>query len=193
MTNRYQIATSTLLEGTRCYVDASTVLDQPNSQPRTAGLGVFITNFQAHPTQTIYIKARMVAWSSVLMAEAASFALAASIIHMLNINCCSFLSDCEQLVHFLNLADLTNPPDWRIKPFTQIFHNITRNRTSRIYKISRSQNTTADALARQAFSYQNSSLETSCSYELCLPQCSVIQALQLVDLNDVTVLAARYC
>jgi hypothetical protein len=45
MTNRYRIATPTLLQGSRCYVDASTVPDQLNSQPRMAGLGIFILNF----------------------------------------------------------------------------------------------------------------------------------------------------
>ncbi|XP_066323836.1 AUGMIN subunit 1-like [Miscanthus floridulus] len=57
------------------------------------------------------------------MAEAASLAIASLVTHSLNINYCNYLSDCEQLVHFLNMADLSNPPDWRIKPFSQIFSN----------------------------------------------------------------------
>jgi hypothetical protein len=45
------------------------------------------------------------------MAEAASLALASSLIQAFNIDNCSYLSDCQQLVHFLNMNDLTNPPD----------------------------------------------------------------------------------
>lgn len=190
--NRYTISTP-VLQGTRCYVDASTAPDQPISQPRQAGLDIFILNFQAQPTQTIYIRARMVDCSSVLMAEAASLALAALVINTLNITSCNYLSDCEQLVHFLNMGDLSNPPDWRIKPFTQIFHNNSRNREPRIFKISRSHNITADALACQAHITPNSYLQTSCTYEHCLPLCSVLQALQSVDLRDVTILAASCC
>jgi len=121
MMNRYQISSPILLQGPRYYVDASVMLDQPVPNPRLAGLGVFILNTQAHPVQSIYIKARFRDSTSVLMAEAASLALAAQVIQRLNITNCNFLSDCEQLVHFLNMADHSDPPDWRIKPFTAAF------------------------------------------------------------------------
>jgi len=98
MRNRYNIAIPALLQGTRCYVDASITPDQSDPQPRMAGLGIFILNPQAQHVQTIYIKSRMVTCTSVLMAEAASLALAVIVIHRLNINGYSFLSDCEQLV-----------------------------------------------------------------------------------------------
>jgi hypothetical protein len=49
MMNKYRIAIPALLQGTSCYVDASTTPDQPVPQPRTAGLSVFILNSQAHP------------------------------------------------------------------------------------------------------------------------------------------------
>jgi hypothetical protein len=127
------------------------------------------------------------------MAEAASLALAASVIHRLNINGCNFLSDCEQLMHFLNMTDRSTPPDWRIKPFTQSFHNHSRTISSRVFKISKNHNITTDALARQALNSQASDLETLCSYEHRLSQCSVIQALQSVELTDVTILVARCC
>jgi hypothetical protein len=45
------------------------------------------------------------------MAEAASLALASVVIDMLNLNGVNYLSDCEQLVHFLNKDDLSNRPD----------------------------------------------------------------------------------
>jgi hypothetical protein len=53
------------------------------------------------------------------MAEAAALALASTINDRLNFNNTSFLSDCQQLVQFLNAIDQTNPPDWKIKFFTQ--------------------------------------------------------------------------
>jgi hypothetical protein len=37
--------------------------------------------------------------------------------HM-NLQGINFLSDCAQLVQFLNMQDHTNPPDWRSKHFT---------------------------------------------------------------------------
>jgi hypothetical protein len=80
------------------------------------------------------------------MAEAVSLAFAATVTETLNLSNVNFLSDCQQLVHFLNAADQSNPPDWRIKPFSA------RSRESKIFKIKRQLNTTADALARQALS-----------------------------------------
>lgn len=57
----------------------------------------------------IYIKAVMTNAASVLMAEVAALALAATVNDAFNINNTTFLSDCRQLVHFLNDADQTNP------------------------------------------------------------------------------------
>jgi hypothetical protein len=106
MTNNHEITTPALLHGTRC---TSTEPDQPNSQPRSTGLGVFILNFQEQPAQAIYIKARLHACSLVNMAEVASLALASAISHSLNLSGVNFLSDCEQLVHFLSKDDISNP------------------------------------------------------------------------------------
>jgi hypothetical protein len=127
MTNRYMIQMPALLPGVRCYADASTTPDHPSMQPRMAGLGVFFLNTQVQPVHAIYIKAVMINAASVLMAEAAALALAATVNDVmaeaaalalaatvndaLNINDATFLSDCQQLVHFLNDADQTNPPD----------------------------------------------------------------------------------
>jgi hypothetical protein len=49
---------------------------------------------------------------SVIMAEAASLAFASAVCHNLNLSSVNFLSDCEQLVHFLNKNDISNPPNW---------------------------------------------------------------------------------
>lgn len=166
--NRYCTSNPAMLQGPRWYVDSSTPPEDLSPQPRTAGLGIFIINFQAQPTQTIYIKAQLSGCSSVLMAEAASLALVASITQALNINSCNYLSDCQQLVHFMNNKDSTNPPNWRIQPFTKVFTNTTRLQATRIFKISRSQNTTADVLERQApHQALNSQLTRLCTGLLC--------------------------
>lgn len=144
------------------------------------------------PAQTIYIKALLTACCSVLMTEAAALALAATVTDRLNLNNIT-LSNCEQLAHFLNAADQSNPPDWRIKFFTQLFSNYARCRQYKIFKISRSINTTADALARQAFSDSACSFESSCCYTQHVLQCSVLQARQYVNLNSVRLLTARGC
>ncbi|XP_066311755.1 uncharacterized protein [Miscanthus floridulus] len=147
-----------------------------------------------HMTQAIYIKARLQNCSSVIMAEAASLALASAISYNLNLSGVNFLSDCEQLVHFLNKNDISDPPDWRIKCFTQSIANYTRSRSSKILKIHRRLNTTADALLREALqlqNLQNTNLEFSCSSEHQMPHSNVLQALQSVGLTDVSILAAR--
>jgi hypothetical protein len=118
MANRYTISTPALLQGIRCFIDASTSPDQPSLILRQAGLGILIVNTEAPTTQTGYIKARLTACSSVLMAEAAALALAVNVTHHMNLTNINFLSDCDQLVQFLNAADHSNPPDWRIKYFT---------------------------------------------------------------------------
>lgn len=91
-----------------------------------AGIGVLIVNPQVQPTQTIYIKAKLTGSSSVLMAEAAALALAAAVTDCMNLDNITFLSDSELLVQFLNAADQSNPPDWRIKYYTQLFSNHSR-------------------------------------------------------------------
>jgi hypothetical protein len=61
--------------------------------------------------QTTYIKAAMTATHSVITAEAAAMALAAMILNRLRLSNVSFLSDCSQLVQFLNDQERHNPPD----------------------------------------------------------------------------------
>ena len=116
--DRYTVQVPALLPGVRCYVDASTVPDHPSLPPRMAGLGILFVNTQVQPAQTIYIKAIMSDAHSVIMAEAAALALAAMVADLLNFTNIAFLSDCNQLVQFLNADDQNHPPDWRIKPFT---------------------------------------------------------------------------
>jgi ribonuclease HI len=150
LTDRYFVTTPALLPGPRCYIDASTAPDQPTKSIRPAGLGIFLVNVQVRPTQTIYIRAKLPACSSVLMAEAASLALAATAADRLSLSNMWFLSDSQSLVQFLNQTEQSNPPDWRIKPFTQTFSNYATIRNYKVLKIHRHRNATADALARQA-------------------------------------------
>jgi len=84
------------------------------------------------------------------MGEAAALALGASIVQALQIPYCNFLSDSQQLVHFLHQENQQNPPQWRIKPFTQVFTNTATTLQTQLFKINRNQNTTADTLAKQA-------------------------------------------
>jgi hypothetical protein len=72
----HRVLLPALLQGARCYTDASTQPDTPQQVTRRAGLGVFIVN--SHLQSTIYIKAAMTGTTSVLTAEAAALALAAS-------------------------------------------------------------------------------------------------------------------
>jgi hypothetical protein len=67
------------------------------------------------------------------MAEAAALALAAIITEKIALQRVNFLSDNQQLVNFLNAQDQTNPPEWRIKYYTQIFYNSTAPRNTRLY------------------------------------------------------------
>jgi len=90
-----------------------------------------------------------------------------NIIQAMNIHNCNFLSDCQQQVHFLNRDDLSNPPDWRSKPYTQDFSNNAAGTSSTITKINRQINTTADTLARQAFASSTLELESHRSFMHC--------------------------
>jgi hypothetical protein len=58
-TCRYTIHLPGLLQGSRCYTDASTGPDQASWIHKKAGLGIFIINNQVHTPQNIYIKAAM--------------------------------------------------------------------------------------------------------------------------------------
>ena len=149
MLERFLVPFPTLIHGTRCYTDASTQPDLAVSLPRDAGIGVFIINTQMSPPLSIFIKAAMQDSTSVLMAESAALALATVLLENWSYRMQSFYQN-QQLVHFLNGADLSNPPDWRIKPYTQMISPLLAGTSSSIRKISRSQNQMADSLARQA-------------------------------------------
>jgi ribonuclease HI len=191
----FQVTTPVLMQGHQCFVDASTSPDQPNQVNRTAGLGIFFLIMQENQFSAMYIKAKLQACTSVLMAEAAALALASVIAQNLNITGTRYFSDSEMLVQFLNKEDQSNPPDWRIKPFTQLYSNNVSSSSATVHKIHRSFNTTAHVLATQAL--QETSLQGNldflCSSEQHVNPCSNHQALLMVSLNDVTISAARCC
>jgi ribonuclease HI len=171
----------TLLQGTRCYTDASTPPDLQRHHPRDAGLGVFIVNTQVNPPLNIFIKAAMKVSSSVLMAETAAIALAARVLQSLQMQQCTILTNSQQLVHFINGNDLEHPPDWRIKPYTQIISSSAQASSIAICKIKRRQNQMTDLLARQASSAIQSNetqFTADCINTAHVQECPLLMALQ---------------
>jgi hypothetical protein len=152
-------------------------------------------HFQEQVPQSIYIKARLHSCTSALMAEAAALALAATICTALNLTGVNFLSDCDQLVHHLRCQDIAHPPDWRIKFFTQTYINTTADKDPHIFKIDRRLNMTADNLARQATTLLSAQQDFNfiCTTQSHTPHCIVLQSINHVGLNDVTILAASCC
>jgi hypothetical protein len=66
-----------------------------STAPANVGIGIFILNFQVHPVQSIYIKARMQNCHSVLMGEVVALALGAKLVQALQISQGFFLSDSQ--------------------------------------------------------------------------------------------------
>jgi hypothetical protein len=86
-----------------------------------AGLGIFILD-PTDPSK-FFIKAHINHVNCVLMAEAVAMALAAMIVSSLSIGNISFLTDNQQFAAYFNGSDLSSPPRWDIRPFTQRFLN----------------------------------------------------------------------
>lgn len=186
----------TLAPGIKCYVDASTAPDHEPTISRTAGIGIFFVNPQVQPVHTIYIRAQMTQTLSVLMAEAAAMALAATLAEQLHYDNVTFLFDCQQLVDFLSSPDRNNPPEWQITYYTQVFVNSTASHHAKIYKISRDLNTTADNLAKQASSAtvpSTANLSHTCSNMAHISRCPLVDALHNLKINSVILLAASCC
>jgi hypothetical protein len=73
-----------MLSGAKFYTDASLTPDTGDQQSRKARIGIFILHSACH--HKFFIKAQMKRSTSVLMAEAAAMATAATIIRLLNMN-----------------------------------------------------------------------------------------------------------
>lgn len=135
--------------------------------------------------------------TSVLMAEAAAMAMAASIISALRIQNPVFLTDNQELVSFFNGDNHDLPPRWEIKPYTQLFINCTRNNAPTVGKIARGLNTTAHELATQAFRSSNlqcNENRISCVNISHLQSCPLLAALNSVCFwGSISLIAAKCC
>ena len=80
-----------------------------------------------------------------------------------------------------------------MKPYTQAYENVAGNLQSTLFKISRTSNSTADTLAKEASASTIVELDHSCSKQACGLICSALQALLLVDLYNVQILVASCC
>jgi len=183
-----------LLRGVKCYSDASTLPDMLVSDPRKAGLGIFVID--PRNQARFFIKAKISNITSVLMVEAAGLALAASIISLLQTNDISFLTDNQQLVNFFNGQDLNSPPLWEIKPFTQRFLNEVSNQNIQVLKIARGFNATAHTLATQAFRHLDDQCNLpciTCTNESHGSSCPLHAALQSVTWDSFSLIAASCC
>ena len=94
-TNSFRITQPALIEGIRCYIDASTSPDQPTQSYRPAGIGIFFLVPQEQAARSIFMKATVADVHSVFMAEAAALALAATIAQALHFPNVTFLSDSQ--------------------------------------------------------------------------------------------------
>jgi ribonuclease HI len=116
------------------------------------------------------------------MAESAALALATCLCRNMNLEHLNLFTDTQLLVECINGPDPSNPPDWRIKPFTQLI-TASLNTSSMVHKIPRTQNQMADSLARHALhsllSFQPSS-PVSCTNPSHTHECRLRNALQLV-------------
>ena len=94
-TNSFRIMQPALIEGIRCYTDASTSPDQATHSFRPAGLGIFFLIPQEQAARSIFMKATVADVHSVFIAEAAALALAATIAQALHFPNVTFLSDSQ--------------------------------------------------------------------------------------------------
>lgn len=133
--NQNVICQCSLMQVPRCYTDAATMPDTWPQLSRKAGLRIHIT----HPGQgyTIQVLAQADRCQSVLMAEAMAICLASDICSRLQIQQVHFHTDSKVLATFLNDATDDQPPDWRIKVFTQRFLNTKEAIQASIHKIDR--------------------------------------------------------
>jgi ribonuclease HI len=176
-------------------VDAATAPDSNNYYPKFAGLGIFIVNTADNPPFSIFIKAFMQDSTSVLMAESAALALAFSLCRKMNLEHTQFYTDSQLLTDCINGSDPSNPPDWTIKPFTQIIQS-SSNAFYSVVKIPRTENQMADSLARRALHsilFSQPSPPTLYTDPFHSQGCPLHDALQVVTINSVMVFAASCC
>jgi ribonuclease HI len=195
-TDPFLVSFPSSFAGTRCYTDAATLPDNHTSGTRQAGLKVFIINTDENPPTSIFIKALLQESSSVLMAESTTLALATNVLNQIQCRRYTIFSDNQHLVHFLNKSNLSNPPDLRIKPYSQSAANLLANYNTQVRRIKRTQNQMADSLARQAFQAITSNqiqYDFSCSNPSHANDCPLLRAINSVTITFVNVLSALCC
>jgi len=130
------------------------------------------------------------------MAESAAMAWAAALLNQLQSHQATIFSDNQQVVHFLNGPNLSNPPDWRIKPYIQITVALLSGTNSVVRRIKRTQNQMADSLARQTLcALQTNQIDYSglCTNLSHGNDCPILRAINDVTINDVMILTALCC
>lgn len=151
---------------------------QPDSSSNTrkAGLGILILHQQESSNFALYIQAQLPSADSVLMAEAAAITLVAE---RLNTTSYNFFTDNQIMANFYNSTDPSNPPHWNIKSITATFLQAMKDSQFKVHKIPRAMNSTANALAHQAFNSNSVSTVFSCNaaHHRHLDQCPIQMAL----------------
>jgi len=175
-----------------CYCDAEIRPDVSPQAPARTGIGIYIVNHLQNTTYTI--SSTFENCSSVLMAEATALSFTSILAAGLGLQSVLFYTDNQTLVDNLQKDNLDRPPDWRIKPFTQIFCNNRDRVQGSVLKIDRKQNVEAHSLARQALSgfHENKGQPTcSCSNLQHVSSCPLKTAIK--DLSSVCNIIAASC
>jgi hypothetical protein len=143
----------------------------------------------------MFIKGFMQDSTSVLMAESADLALATSLCRRMNLEHISFFTDSQLLVNCNNGENTAHPPDWRIKPFTQIIVSSLQD-SYKVHKIPRTQNHMAHSVSNRALhhlDFHYIAQPTLCTNSSHVLECPLLNALQLVTINSAMILIASYC
>jgi ribonuclease HI len=130
--------------------------------------------------------------SSVVMAESAALTLATSLCRQMGLQRISFFTNNQLLVNCINGDYPSNPPNWRIKPYTQTIVASLQD-SYKVIKISRHHNHMVHSLATRALhqvSIHNAPQQIICTNSSHMNQCPLLCALNIVTINSELVLTA---
>jgi ribonuclease HI len=102
--------------GYRCYINFALSLDTPGRPPGHVGLEIFIDNTEIEPSFSLFITTTL---QEVLMVESTALALATSFCRKMGLQHINFFTDNQLLANCINGENPSDPPDWRIRTFTQ--------------------------------------------------------------------------
>jgi hypothetical protein len=100
------------------------------------------------------------------------------------------------LVNCVNGDRPSDPPDWRIKPYTQAIVASLQDFYNKVIKISRNHNHMAHSLSTRALhqdSIHNAPQQIICTNSSHLNQCPLLCALHFVTINSVMVHTTSCC